>query len=357
MPSWPPNPRRTGGNSLRIRWAAALLASFGALYLAAGGFGFVRDESGFYLPVTLILMTASAVSWRGTGWWRKGADGLILATALVWMLTAVRDNSAFEGGFLQFMIGVVALAFLLVVPPTRAAVLVGGLGALYNALVWSVGQWRLELSLNSLFLLVLAWVWFWETWNNAELQQKNEALVAELKERNRHWNTLALQDSLTVIPNRRYFDQACGRLWDEAVPGQRNVSLLLGDLDFFKAINDQYGHAVGDEVLRWVAARLAAQLRPPGFLARVGGEEFAVLLPGTGPQDARAVAERLVQNLGVPGIPGLPQGTRITMSWGVASVNPSEANPGALFEAADRALYQAKKNGRNRVESVDPGSL
>lgn len=340
-------------NSSRVRWTAVVMAAIAALATAAGPFGLIANEPWFYVPKLVLLVGGALVSWKLHGSLRVVADLIVVAVALWWMFEVVRNNINDGVGFVPFGIGVVALGFLLIIPPALATLLAGGLFVTYNALLVSLDRWALEPAINAGFVVVVAVFWFRQTWNNRQLHRKNQAMVAELEEKNRHWNTLALQDSLTVLPNRRYFDQALDRLWDETA-GDVRVSLLMGDIDFFKAINDQWGHAVGDSVLQGVAVTLAAQLRNPEFLARVGGEEFAVVLPGTEPNNARTVAERLRIQLEQTRLPGFPGDKPVTMSWGVATVVTGLATAAELYQAADRALYQAKANGRNRVEvSVD----
>jgi diguanylate cyclase (GGDEF)-like protein len=127
------------------------------------------------------------------------------------------------------------------------------------------------------------------------------------------------------------------------------------DLDHFKQVNDRYGHGAGDDVLREVAHRIQATVREIDVPARYGGEEFAVVLPETGLDTAREVAERIRR-----AVAGAPIATRqgpvaVTLSAGVAVTDARSGELGALLEAADGALYQAKAAGRNRV-AVAPGA-
>ena len=162
---------------------------------------------------------------------------------------------------------------------------------------------------------------------------------------------LAATDGLTGLSNRRLFDtELCERLRVAAVRGS-HVALLLFDIDFFKRINDTYGHPAGDAVLRTVAATLREGVRQSDLAARYGGEEFAVILSGGNPNVAASLAERLRAAVAAAGMPvTAPDGPlRITISVGVASMTADRATPGALIEAADRALYDAKQGGRDRV--------
>ena len=126
------------------------------------------------------------------------------------------------------------------------------------------------------------------------------------------------------------------------------LSMLILDVDFFKRFNDTYGHASGDEVLRAVGRTMQTLLRPSDLAARLGGEEFVLLLPETDQEGAKAVAERLRRSIEQI---SLPQLGRVTASQGGVTVIPEEGmDMNAALEEADRMLYQAKEGGRNRVE-------
>jgi diguanylate cyclase (GGDEF)-like protein len=173
-----------------------------------------------------------------------------------------------------------------------------------------------------------------------------------------HWAMLELQrlvglDGLTQIANRRRFDECLQREWQRLARDQMPLALLLCDIDFFKAYNDTYGHQAGDDCLRQVAALLqeAAQ-RPADLAARYGGEEFAVILPNTDQQGAMRVAKAVEQEIHQRAIVHASSSISpcITLSIGAASMIPiSHHSPDMLVAAADRALYQAKEAGRDRV--------
>ena len=162
------------------------------------------------------------------------------------------------------------------------------------------------------------------------------------------WN--AATDALTGIINHGYFVE---RLEIELQRAQRyhhSLSLIFMDLDHFKQINDTYGHHAGDQVLQQVALSLQQGIRETDLVARYGGEEFVILLPETDPAQARALAERLQQEVAlahvrVPGKAAIP----ITMSCGVASMPQMANSAEELLTAADQAMYRAKRAGRNRV--------
>ena len=196
--------------------------------------------------------------------------------------------------------------------------------------------------------------------------EESQREINSLRDEVRHARHESLVDALTGLGNRRAFDRRLGTSLaaDAAVlglpPVGAPVSLLMIDIDHFKRVNDSYGHAFGDQVLRAVAQVLKA-LSPEGSLAaRVGGEEFALLLPGTPMNDARALAEKLRATVAASRIRRKGTDTaaeRITVSLGVAQYlrrsapdNPdADEAPAEFVDRADRALYAAKQAGRDRV--------
>ncbi|MCE4557788.1 GGDEF domain-containing protein [Roseateles cellulosilyticus] len=162
---------------------------------------------------------------------------------------------------------------------------------------------------------------------------------------------LSSKDALTGLVNRRSFEMALARETDRVARAGEPALLLMLDIDHFKAVNDTYGHAAGDRVIRAVADTIAQTVRPMDVAARVGGEEFAVILPSCASHVGLAVAERLrerVAALGVEVAPG--QMIRVTMSLGGAFAPQwVRSSPLLWTERADRQLYRAKAEGRNRA--------
>ncbi|KAF3884286.1 MULTISPECIES: diguanylate cyclase domain-containing protein [Nostocales] len=173
-----------------------------------------------------------------------------------------------------------------------------------------------------------------------------------LRQANRELQRLANLDGLTQIANRRYFDEFLQQEWKGLGREQAPLSLILCDIDFFKAYNDHYGHQAGDDCLKQVAQAIAQSIRCPGDLAaRYGGEEFAVILPNTGTQEALNVAARVQVTLANLNIshPRSQVNSIVTLSMGVATLIPTdESSFDNLIAFADRALYTAKDEGRNR---------
>jgi diguanylate cyclase (GGDEF)-like protein len=164
-----------------------------------------------------------------------------------------------------------------------------------------------------------------------------------LREALRVVSELARTDGLTKLWNRRYLEERLEAELDRADRHERIVSVLMLDLDHFKAINDDHGHAEGDATLIRFAELVRKCVRKIDIVARYGGEEFVVVLPETKPEAARAIAERIraMQR---------DQGLHTTVSIGIASTVDHGTNPADLIAAADRALYRAKNAGRDRVD-------
>jgi diguanylate cyclase (GGDEF)-like protein len=159
----------------------------------------------------------------------------------------------------------------------------------------------------------------------------------------------AATDALTGLPNSREVHDTLKRMSAYASRTLSPLAALLLDLDHFKEINDSYGHANGDDVLAAVSATLQTTLRASDFAGRYGGEEFVMLLPGTGRQQALDVAEKIRAAVATIEVAGIDR--PITASIGIAVLPDDAGDSVGLLREADRALYQAKANGRNRVES------
>jgi diguanylate cyclase (GGDEF)-like protein len=187
------------------------------------------------------------------------------------------------------------------------------------------------------------------------LQMKYMQTQHALRAASRSLEVMSLRDGLTNVANRRSFDQTLRTEWTRSTRSGHPLSLLLVDIDHFKLLNDRFGHPYGDECLIKVAAALQAVVpRANDLLARYGGEEFAAILPETDGAGAWLVAERMQEAIRCLGLENLtPLGNVVTVSIGVAmGIMPLAASPEELIDSADRALYQAKRKGRNRIEQA-----
>jgi diguanylate cyclase (GGDEF)-like protein/PAS domain S-box-containing protein len=173
-------------------------------------------------------------------------------------------------------------------------------------------------------------------------------------------SAMAMSDGLTGLANRRAFDEALEREWRRTLREGSEISLLLLDVDYFKAFNDRYGHQVGDDCLRAVAVAISAAVnRVTDIVARYGGEEIAIILPSTNTAGAIKVAQCIrsgIQALEISHEGNIEGAGWVTASIGVATAlsrhGGTMAMPQGLLQAADNALYKAKNKGRNRVATT-----
>lgn len=178
-------------------------------------------------------------------------------------------------------------------------------------------------------------------------------LTRKLAAANQELQRLSSLDGLTGISNRRQFDETLDREWRRAIRARLGLTLMFCDVDFFKQYNDVYGHQAGDECLKNVARILVAQVKRPGDLvARYGGEEFAAILPDTDSKGAVLLGENMRRAVEADAIAhsGSSVAPVVTVSVGVAVARPKRGgDQSTLIQAADRALYAAKEQGRNRT--------
>ena len=161
---------------------------------------------------------------------------------------------------------------------------------------------------------------------------------------------MAITDALTGLHNRRYMESHLSTLVSQSIQSGRTLSILVADIDFFKSVNDTYGHDSGDTVLREFAARFRRNTRGIDLACRMGGEEFVIIMPDTDLARAMQVGERLRACIAAdPFQLNSDTQLRVTASVGIATLERSDDTPETLFKRADNALYSAKREGRNRV--------
>jgi diguanylate cyclase (GGDEF)-like protein len=211
------------------------------------------------------------------------------------------------------------------------------------------------------FAAVAAIALAWAMWIRRAMARESELLAllrertVQLEDANRRLEDLSYTDALTGVANRRAFDHALDQEWRRAMRSKQPLSVLMLDIDHFKAFNDTYGHPAGDQCLAALGGTLGGIPRRAGDrVARYGGEEFIALLPSTDGPGTAALAERMraaVDTLGIPHTRAA--GGRVTVSIGHATMQPTEATtPNMLVAAADAALYEAKRTGRNRIAAA-----
>lgn len=199
-----------------------------------------------------------------------------------------------------------------------------------------------------------------------ELEERNTALQsmvsrleesqAQVQEQNKELHFLATRDSLTGCLNRRAFNEMFEKAFKEAVQHQTELSCVMVDIDHFKAVNDNYGHATGDVIIKLLAEVLTNNTRKVDLVGRYGGEEFCLVLPGISVDEAVAVAERIRLRIKAESAARYENGPRVTASLGVASIFDNPEDPAELNKFADEALYVAKESGRNKVVRWHPQS-
>lgn len=160
----------------------------------------------------------------------------------------------------------------------------------------------------------------------------------------------AITDPLSGVYNRRFFLETAERYFSEAHRHNKPLSLLLMDIDFFKHINDSYGHPVGDKIISYIGTYVSAIIRKEDVLARIGGDEFAILLPSTDINAAEILAEKIRSFFSDKSIDGEWNGTiNLTACLGVTCCSQGDLNYDEMYLRADNALYMGKKQGRNKV--------
>jgi diguanylate cyclase (GGDEF)-like protein len=264
--------------------------------------------------------------WVGT--LHKSLTNLAYYAAAAWSLHAGRGESLRARTPLAILLLVHGLAIMLAVPASLEARTAAGAAPgvlnwngviLFEGLVFAIG--------TAIFLIVM-------------MKERSEGRLLATSH----------TDLLTGIANRRGFFEKAGRALDRCRRDGAPVSAIVFDLDFFKGINDRFGHPTGDRTLQIFAQTAALMLRPADIVGRIGGEEFAVLLPGSGVEVGRAVAERIRRAVAECGAYVEGNAVNCTVSAGVTC---GEGGTGiqTLLNQADAALYLAKSRGRNRVET------
>jgi diguanylate cyclase (GGDEF)-like protein/PAS domain S-box-containing protein len=192
-----------------------------------------------------------------------------------------------------------------------------------------------------------------------ELQQKSRELERtlsileksqdEIRLQNEELHVLATRDPLTGVCNRREYMDAFEAGFAVAKETGKGYACIMADIDFFKKVNDDHGHSMGDDVIKRVAKALGSEVRSSDAVCRYGGEEFCIVLPGAPIEAAVRVGERICKKIDTPGFAQIP----VTVSFGVSSITFGAASSDELINQADEALYASKERGRNRVTRWD----
>jgi diguanylate cyclase (GGDEF)-like protein len=287
---------------------------------------------------------AFALFWGAAAIWLFPADlihqVLLLMLLLGLAAASVSTNTVYQSTFYIWIIGVL-------VPPIVHFAIVGdgvhwsiaGFATLYFAVLIKSGG-----EVSAVFLDALGQRIDKERVIEQLLEQQDIANQARSNA-----ESLARIDHLTGLYNRRAFYEIAGPLWSAALRSNRDISVILLDIDHFKMINDNYGHTFGDKVLESVASILRASAREADVVARWGGEEFILILPETNLEAAMTLAERLRASISTMRIDYEHKALSITASFGVVQRAGTCLSIDELTSRADKCLYQAKAEGRNRV--------
>jgi diguanylate cyclase (GGDEF)-like protein len=343
-------------------WAVAAACRFVGISLIATGEPlpiFLSQLAGYFLVVTGDLFAVRGLSlfaglppFRRVSW----ATLLLALTALIYFTYVLPNPFA---RVMVLVVGHVISILLLVIVQVKLYRQEGLGGSLVLALS---SFWEIFLAPGLLVIMQMAgrnvdvevalgWVQPMSAIAMIGILQTFGLTLLAANRTQRELRDMALLDTLTGVPNRRAFDGAVRRAVESTRRNGTRLGLVLIDIDFFKKVNDTYGHGVGDQLLRHVATTVSGTLRDSDFFARIGGEEFAILVDGTTPEALTELAERSRlaverQPLLRPGEPPLS----CTLSSGLALSEPGRVEFTQLYAVADAALYRAKGYGRNRVE-------
>ncbi|MDF3865991.1 GGDEF domain-containing protein [Pseudomonas denitrificans (nom. rej.)] len=297
-------------------------------------------------------------------WYMQSLTVLGSILLLGFGITITGADQQVTSSITPFLMASVATSLIILLRPSLAVtlyILALAVFELTMTLTQASPQLRLSNQMGGLTIcgigLVLSFILWHGHVRNLRQREFLRQQRLELEEKNRQLEYLAGHDPLTGLFNRRQFDQLVGMELSRAARQPAPISLLMVDLDHFKFINDRYGHPLGDEVIRHTASLLRNYTRTGDSVARLGGEEFLLLLPDTSQPQARVIAEkvrRLLEETPLPMKDGL---LYLTASFGIACLE--SGIPGTyegLYAAADKALYKAKASGRNRVEVIELGT-
>ncbi len=335
-------PWRSGGPEIAARLGALMLVGGTAIFvLAAVVLHSPEAELGAYWILAGVTLAAAVIvlalppKARGAAW----IPGAVVATGILAITAGLYFNGERSGGppaFSEFFY--IWPAFYIGYFFTRRAVVawLGLIALSYTAVLIAIDppeaatRWVVTISVVSGAAIALHL-----------LRRDVDRLLERLRE-------TARTDSLTTLLNRRGFDERFELELDRSRRTGDSVALLIGDVDRFKELNDRFGHAAGDTALAAVAQTLSAGCRSIDTVARVGGEEFAILLPATDAEGGVGVAERLRGEIAEI---AASDGEPLTISFGVVQAPRDGESPQELIDAADRALYDAKALGRDRTVS------
>ena len=332
--------KQPGPDPAVATWRAGIIASHAAMFVIMASFAVIGSrlkKSGRVDASVKAFQYIAACVIMGAGIVIVGIDQLVTSNITPFMVVCL----------------IIGLVFYL--HPAKAIAI---FSASYVAFSFAMGIQRspevlLSNRVNGLTTMALAIALSMLLWNNFMVTSRQKRQImeqrTELERMNRELSEIAFFDSLTGLPNRRYFDEQVKKEHAQSGSFKLPTSIIEFDLDLFKDVNDRYGHVVGDAALKALAGFLASQLRETDLLCRYGGEEFIILLRDTGISGAAAFAERLRSALETHVFDIEGHNVRLTASFGVMQLRKDQPLEANYYRKADEALYEAKKAGRNRV--------
>lgn len=305
----------------------------------------INSASVFATFMDLVFL---AIAWEYMNnrfqWIPMGIRAFLALLGVMWLDVLLFATAAFAGTG-QWLAIVTGTAFSRLIVSCFAAPL------LWGYLSWQNRRWGTQITKRPVLAILRQFAQMKQELTQAQLEiERRKRAEKELRQSEERLRTLAATDPLTGLSNRRHLWQTADREIQRARRYGTNLAMIMMDVDKFKRVNDTFGHDTGDQVLCELARIGQANIRSFDSLARVGGEEFAFLLPEASLGDAHKTAERLRKEVAGEAIKVGCQEVFMTVSLGVAALEPGMAQVEELYKAADQALYQAKQNGRNCVE-------
>ena len=355
-----------------ITLVMTILSTLATLYLWFERWDGPHNTVPFYISMHMANSLVGLSFWLWSAWAAKSTDRsgrygpginlLFSCYVLAWAVLFSLLSQSMNGQITVYIIGLTSVAIMTYTNPGILAILFILANSLLNRLMPFFQTSPIQSAshlINSIYLTAAAWLVATILYNSRINDYRQKQVINqqfnELIAANQKLELLSTIDALTGIFNRRVFDESIDREWRRACRQKTLLAVALIDVDHFKDYNDSYGHLAGDTCLQVIAATIARQVKRPGDgLFRYGGEEFAIIMSDTNLEGAKSLCEKIrleVENLAIPHLSS--EFSRVSISVGVASTLPDPDQPYSGFiKRVDLLLYEAKKQGRNRV--VDP---
>ena len=325
--------------------ALATIAVFNVFFWQVGNEALIRSGLA-QIPVGLALLGVYVLHHRG--WLETARWGIFLLVMLDVLVGMAMGQGNYTGIHSYYILFAVLTALFFPVDRWGSALFLAlvniGLFVFFQIIEWKPHASMHEINLQ--FVNVVRTIMYASCVVIVVVLMLHNEIATVRNER--ELQAAAATDPLTQLPNRRAFRTALQRDLARAIRDKSTLAVALVDVDFFKRVNDQYGHDMGDQVLQLLAQLLREQMRAADLVARIGGEEFAILMPQTNLEQARVLAERMREAVALRRFGAAEAPFRLSISVGLATVG-YHLSEEQILKAADKALYLAKNKGRNRV--------